>query len=414
MTTQVLFYAPTFDSLGGGEVWVNRIANGLAQRGIRVHVVGKRPPQTPIRHEWDERIGREFLEPAGEVAPRRQPGWRAALDAIRRGAVGRLALALMDRIGRGWRPSATFTSDITPAAHDRLAAIVNGLASSDPEARLVIVCTDVYTGSHIAQAVAEGRIAAPFYVMHHNSFDSLNTGTARAYRAATVQAEALIALTREDADAFARSGVARTVSMHNPRPSSSTVEVGRADAKVVTWMARMTAVKAGSVAVKAWASISRRYPGWELHLYGDGPERDDLERLAERLGQRGSVRFRGVTDDPHSAFAGSAVNLLTSRFEGWPLVIGEAALHGVPTVASNNSPGVRMQIEDGVSGLLVPVGDVRATAGALARLMGDDGLRRRMGESAEAHSARFDLDVIVDEWAELLTAVDHGDADRTG
>lgn len=394
----VVFYAPSFDALGGGEVWVNRIANGLADRGFDVMVIGKQVPSTPVAQQWHPSVRREFLVsvPPHAATPSRR---RAVLSAAAGSRLGRTAAALLDQAVRGWRPRGTFTADIPPDAHDRLVLLLETPAYAEPP---VVVCTDVYTGSHLANARAEGRTDTPYYVMHHNSFRSLNRGTARAYRDAAAAAEGLIALTEEDADLFARFGVLRTIAIHNPRPPLPEGEEGAPAGKIVTWLARMTAVKAGDVAIRAWARVAGRFPDWQLHLYGDGPEMPRLERLADRLGLAESVRFAGVTDRPDEVYARARINLLTSRFEGWALVIGEAAVHGVPTIAADNSPGVRLQIENEVDGLLVPVGDVRATAEALEELMGDDHRRRDLGAAASAHSARFDLAVILDRWEHLL------------
>lgn len=401
----LVFYAPSFNALGGGEVWLNRIANGLAERGWGVTVVGKRPPRVPVAHRWHRTIDLVYLDSAvpAPVSPSvRSRVVSAASDTRFATSVRDLVDALM----RGWRPEGAFTQDLSAAGHLRLAeAIARIQAADDRESNVLVICTDVYTGSHLAAAVAAGRILAPFYVMHHNSFASLNAGTSRAYREAAKGARALVALTEEDAALFRKSGVPRVVAMANPRPErSSDQESIVSNSKVVTWMARMTKVKAGDVAIRAWSRISSEFPEWRLDLWGDGPERPRLEALVRRLGVSSSVHFRGVTDSPDDVFKRSAINLLTSRFEGWALVIGEAALRRVPTVAADNSPGVRAQIQDGTDGILVPVGDVQATATRLAGLMRDQSLRERMGMLAETRSAEFDLFGVLDDWERLLLA----------
>lgn len=398
--TAVLLYGPTFNSLGGGEVWLNRIANAMAADGRPVRVVGKAAPSTVVRHEWHAEVSTEYLEPVAEPV-RSSPGLRARVRALGGRPVG-AARTAVDRLLRGWRPPSAFLGDISEDAHTRLAEIVNEFAVQHAGRRAVIVCTDVYTGSHIAQLKRLGRIDLPHYVMHHNSFASLNIGTQRAYRRAADAAAAFIALTEEDGEAFRRAGFPSVVTIHNPGPPVVDADLPLIRDNTVGWLARMTPVKRGDLAIRAWARITSEFPDWRLLLYGDGPERRRLERLARRLRVRSSVEFCGVTDDPMRVWSTTAVNLLTSSFEGWPLVIAEAGSMAVPTVATDSSPGVREQIHDREDGLLVPVGDTRALAGALRTLLSDSAARSGMGAAAREHAARFDVERVLKEWRTVL------------
>lgn len=397
----VLFYAPTYNALGGGEIWLHRISNGLARAGRGVTVIGKQESDTPVLQEWRLDVRTEFLERTAPRAARVGP----TVDLRLRGVAGVVRGALarsLDAVLRGWRPRRAFTGDISEPAYRRLLSLINETIESSPAGRLVIVCTDVYTGSHLARATREGAVAVPFYVMHHNSFASISRGTLLAYRRAAEQARGFIVLTDEDGAEFRRAGVLQTLTMVNPRPAIVTPLSPRPAEKVVVWMARMTSVKAGDVALRAWALISSQFPDWELHLYGDGPERATWERLCRKLRVTRTVRFRGVTDHPLEVLARASINLLTSRFEGWPLVIAEAAAMSVPTVASNSAPGVRAQITDGVDGMLTAVGDVTGTARALAALMSNERRREVMGRRAEERSEEFGLDAAIDRWELLL------------
>ena len=80
---------------------------------------------------------------------------------------------------------------------------------------------------------------------------------------------------------------------------------------------------------------------------------------------------------------------MTSPKEGWGISIMEAAACGTPTVASR-SPGLRDAVLDGRTGILVPHGDTAELADALAELLGNPGLRRRMGLAARTFAEGFD------------------------
>ncbi|RIX26605.1 glycosyltransferase [Amnibacterium setariae] len=393
----VLFYAPTFDALGGGEVWLNRIANGMAQEGRIIRVIGKAPPHAPVRHSWNPEIRTEYLEPTAPhmdlPTSRRRPVTARTM---------RIARTAGDWALRGWRPPSAFLSDVSPTALDRLSGLIAEFAQELGGRRAVIVCTDVYTGSHVAELKRRGRVDLPYFVMHHNSFASLSRGTRGAYRRAASAAESFIALTDEDARAFRHDGFERVATVHNPGPRISGANHAGPRERSVSWLARMTDVKRGDLALRAWARVVGDFADWRLVLYGDGPERQRLEQLARRLRVQSSVVFAGVTDDPISAWSTTSIGLLTSNFEGWPLVIAEAASVEVPTIATDSSPGVREQIRDGEDGLLVRVGDERALAEALRTLMRDSRMRHELGAAARRHALEYDLSRVLDEWRAVV------------
>jgi glycosyltransferase involved in cell wall biosynthesis len=117
-----------------------------------------------------------------------------------------------------------------------------------------------------------------------------------------------------------------------------------------------------------------------LLVAGDGPLRGALESRAERS-DRVRARFLGHVDDEHLLYAASDVFCLPSRLEGFGLVYVEAAMHGVPSVATRVG-GIPDAVVDGESGVLVDVDDVGAVQAALIELCTQPGVRRRLGDRA--------------------------------
>lgn len=148
--------------------------------------------------------------------------------------------------------------------------------------------------------------------------------------------------------------------------------------------------------------------GWRLRVVGDGPERARLEALARTSGAQvvftGHVPAAGVAAEIRKA----RVFVLNSSYEGLPHIVLEAQAAGRPVVATA-AGGTPEAIEDGVTGLLAPVGDSAALAHHVARLLADSGLARAMGERARAGIAdRFAFDTMVARTRALLAAVAHG------
>lgn len=141
--------------------------------------------------------------------------------------------------------------------------------------------------------------------------------------------------------------------------------------------------------VRAFARLRRE--SFAAVVVGDGPARPMLETEIRRLGLDGAVELAGECCDVPERLAGADVFVLSSSQEGLPLSILEAMAAGLPVVATAVG-GIPELVVDGQTGFLVPRGDAEALAAALARLIDDRALRRRLGTAGRARAeALFDL-----------------------
>lgn len=161
----------------------------------------------------------------------------------------------------------------------------------------------------------------------------------------------------------------------------------RADEVVVGSLGRLVAHKGFDVLLDAMDCDE--LADTLLVIAGDGPLRSDLEARAVGTAR---VRFLGHVEDERLLYAAIDVFALPSRLEGFGLVYVEAAMHGVPSVATRVG-GIPDAVIDGHTGVLVEVDDVRAVRAALVRLRSDPDLRRSLGERARCR-ARTDLDEV--------------------
>jgi len=156
------------------------------------------------------------------------------------------------------------------------------------------------------------------------------------------------------------------------------------------------------ILIEAAALVARTR---DLHLVivGDGPQRQEAENHARRLGLR-SVTFTGWRDDAVALLPGFDVFALSSDTEGTPLALIEALRAGVPVVATDVG-GVRAAAPDGECSLLVPPGDPEALAVAIERLLDDPALSLRLARGGVAHAgSAHRLERAADTWFELLAA----------
>ena len=218
--------------------------------------------------------------------------------------------------------------------------------------------------------------------------------------------DALAVLTESDLRDYAElfePGRPPVLRMPNAVPA---MDGGLADpaSKVVIAAGRLTSQKGFDRLIPAWAPVARAHPEWRLEIYGEGPERAKIEGLVAKHGVGDSVAMPGRTDRLGEAFARSSVFVLSSRREGLPMVILEAMSKGLPVVSFDCPTGPAEIITD-QNGILVPNADVPALTQALLEVIEDDELRSRLGKGAMETAARYDIEVIGQEWADLIESL---------
>lgn len=175
--------------------------------------------------------------------------------------------------------------------------------------------------------------------------------------------------------------------------------------KQVIAMGRYVAQKGFDRLISAWRGVADKHPDWVLKIYGDGHLREQLQRQVEELRLTDSCFLEHSVADVISKFRESSISVLSSRFEGFALVILEAMVCGLPVVAFTCHCGPRDIITDGKDGILVPEGDIAGLADGINRLIEDEELRREMGKEARRRASDYSLDVIGAEWIKLFESL---------
>ena len=172
--------------------------------------------------------------------------------------------------------------------------------------------------------------------------------------------------------------------------------------KRVVAVARYSHEKGIDLLLQAWAIAEKRAIGWRLDVYGDG-DRTPYNQLIEDWHIDSSrCVLHARTDNVETEYVNSSIFVLSSRFEGFGMVLTEAMACGLPVVSFDCPWGPRSIITDGNDGLLVENGNVEALADNLVRLMGDDDLRHKMAANGIKNVQRFSIDYIAECWKKLF------------
>ena len=169
-------------------------------------------------------------------------------------------------------------------------------------------------------------------------------------------------------------------------------------------MGRLGPEKGFDWLIDAYARLAARFPEWHLIIYGEGQERPKLEAMVRERGLEDRIRLPGIERHPEQVLPHADVFVVSSRYEGFSLALAEAMAVGAPVVSFACSGPLEI-VRDGVDGLLAPPGDVAALADTLARLMGDEELRRRLGREAPAVVERYAPERILGLWRNEIEAV---------
>ena len=347
---------------GGAEIHLHEIFGRLASSGHRVTLLCGGWPGAPAR---------------------------ATLDGIEVHRVGtRHTFPLLAR--RYWR------ANLASPGHDVLVEDINKVPLFTPSwgaRRVVALVPHLFGGTVFAEAPLP--LAAMVWLAERP--------LPLAYRGVPFQA-----ISESTADDLAARGIPRrSVRVIHPGIDTRTYAPApgtRSATPRFAYLGRLKRYKGVDLVIRAFAAM--RASGATLEIAGTGDHRPALEALARSLDLDDRVRFLGFIDERRKLelLRAAWALVFASPKEGWGITNLEAAACGTPVVASS-SPGLRESVRDGVTGFLVPHGDVGALALAMDRLAADRGLVERLGERGREFAGTFTWERAADETAAHLESV---------
>lgn len=219
--------------------------------------------------------------------------------------------------------------------------------------------------------------------------------------AAYVKMDALVCLTEADRAAYAEAFP--QVRVERIPNALHSLDVPRSDLSrpMVVSAGRLDGNKGVDKLIEAFGRVVETHPDWTLRVHGDGPELEALRKLIRTRHLYNHVFLMGPTRKLDEEFAKGSVFAMSSKSEGFGMVLLEAMNCGLPVVSFNCPVGPLELVADGVDGLLVPELDVEALAAAIVRLIEDRELRRRLSRAALQKAAEYGPEVVTKSWESL-------------
>ncbi len=214
-------------------------------------------------------------------------------------------------------------------------------------------------------------------------------------------------LTEQDRDAYTRAMNGKAPPMWRLPNTVRAVEPPVADmsAKRILAAGRYTPQKGFDFLIHAFAPVAEKHPDWELVIFGAGQSHSRLQDRIDTLGINDQATLAGPTDDVPGEMEKSSIYVLSSRFEGFPLVLIEAMAKGMAVVAFDCPTGPADIVDDHRNGLLVPHKDVEALTAAINEMVEDEELRRRCAAAAVETARDYTMAAIGPKWDEMLQAL---------
>jgi len=210
---------------------------------------------------------------------------------------------------------------------------------------------------------------------------------------------ALVLLTQHDADSW--KGLTQTVVIPNSLPFYPQ-QGSSCENKQVIFVGRLNEQKGLEYLVDTWAKVNKKHPDWALHMYGDGEQKQMLSQLIKEAGLERTVIVHQPTPIIMDKYLESSAFLLTSRFEGLPMVLIEALACGLPVVSFDCPWGPADIIRNGEDGFLVDYLNTDMAAQCVCQLIENAQLRKNMSAKARINVQRFNRDVVMKQWLDLF------------
>ena len=223
------------------------------------------------------------------------------------------------------------------------------------------------------------------------------------------QLDRFVVLTHEDATYW--KGLDNLMVIPNPITINNKHQIDYSQKRAIA-VGRYTYQKGFDLLISAWEEVHIKHPDWKLYIYGGG-NREEYQKLVNEMKLKDVVHCEGPVNDISNKYKESSIFILSSRFEGFGLVLAEAMSTGLASVSFACPCGPKDIIKDSYDGLLCKNEDTKDLASKICELIEDKRLRKETGQNAANSIQRYSLENIMRQWDNLFQEIYKTHAKKT-
>lgn len=216
------------------------------------------------------------------------------------------------------------------------------------------------------------------------------------------QLDALVLLTEAERESW--KGTKRLEIIPNPLTTLPQEKSEEEKNRVIS-VGRFSEQKGFDLLINSWKRVAKIHPNWELAIYGEGTLKEELQREIKDANLTKQVVLHEPTSHIAEKYANSAFYVMSSRFEGFGLVLTEAMSCGIPCISFDCPHGPREIITNKKDGLLVENGNIEKLAEAICYLIENESKRKELGKAAQLSSKRYSEEAIMKKWDALFRSL---------
>lgn len=246
----------------------------------------------------------------------------------------------------------------------------------------------------------------------HNSYDAYLKNKHRYYWNQDIffdlylkNLDKYVVLNNYDADRYLQEKNIKCDVIYNPK-SFVSKEKSYLSKKQFMASGRFNYQKGFDLLIKSFYDFSKKNKDWNLVIVGEGEEKNKLLSMIAKYELQDRVRIDGFTDNIKKYFLESSVFLLSSRWEGMPMIVLESLEMGVPVI-SYDITAIQPLVEDGKEGFIVDKYNTYEFSEAMLKLSDSYELRLKMAENISIKSKKFDIDHIIDKWNKVISDIEN-------
>lgn len=231
------------------------------------------------------------------------------------------------------------------------------------------------------------------YLLYNKTMMSLRTIVYRSFFK-------IVTLTKNDCEKFKRDNI-DAIIIPNMVSFAQCNQVAKLTSHRIVAVGRLHYQKGFDRLLKIASRVLSQEQNWKIDIYGEGELKEDLVNECGNLGLNGKVFFRGFSDNIHHELLESSILILTSRYEGFPMILLEAMSVGLPIVSFACPEGPADLLSSG-AGLLVRNGNIEEFENKLLSMMQDINLRNSCSIQGRIEIQKYSEENIYMKWNNLF------------